>query len=147
MIYDTSICFVEVPVFPAAMTGTPAAFTLSGAPGACGNLQTSGSFVKSVALTSASKVSLDVVVTTAGTYSVTTNTVNGFSFSGSGVLNTGTQTINLTAAGTPLADGINVFTVTAGASTCTFSVTVTATAPPPPPAASGVYFPLTQNSW
>lgn len=145
VIYDTSICLVEVPVFPASVTGTPANFTLTGAPGNCGNFQTAGNFVKSVALTSANKVSLNVAVTTAGTYTISTNTVNGYSFSGSGVLAAGAQTINLIATGTPLSEGINVFTVTVGASTCTFSVTVTATAPPP--AASGVYFPLTQNSW
>jgi hypothetical protein len=43
-------------------------------------------------------------VTTAGTYTITTNTVNGVTFAGSGTFGgTGNQTITLTASGTPIA--------------------------------------------
>ncbi len=145
VVFDTSFCFVSVAVLPGDIVGGAAVFALTNAPNDCGNAQVAGTFTKATALTATNKVTLNLDVTTAGTYTISTNTVNGYSFSGSGVLtDTGTQTINLIATGTPASDGINVFTVTAGSSTCTFSVTVTDTEPQP---AEGDYFPLTENSW
>jgi hypothetical protein len=79
-------------------------------------------------------------VATTGTYNITTNTVNGVSFSNSGTFSvTGVQTVLLTGTGTPLNSGSQTFTVTFGSSTCTFSITFGA----------GIvldYFPLTLNS-
>ncbi len=143
VVFDTSFCFVSVEVLPGEIVGDAAVFTLSNAPNECGNAQVAGTFTKGTTLTATNKVTLNLDVTTAGTYAISTNTVNGYSFSGSGILTgTGTQTIELVATGTPVSDGVNVFTVTAGSSTCTFSVTVTDAAP-----VAGEYFPLTQNSW
>ncbi len=79
-------------------------------------------------------------VTTAGSFNITTNTVYGYSFTFSGNLAVGTQTVTLVGTGIPTAAGSNLFTVTVPgtpASTCTFTVTVQ----PPPD-----YFPRTANS-
>lgn len=142
--YDTTLCFVSVTVLPAAVTGPAAAFTLGGAGGNCSNPQFAGTFAKGTALTSSNKVTLEVTVTTPGSYNVTTNSVNGMQFSGSGTLTgTGAQTIVLTGTGTPTNEGNFSFTVTAGATTCTFPITVAST----PPAGSNNHFPLSANSW
>ena len=139
--YDTSICQVSVTV---RNNGTgPAAFTLQGAPNICMNDTVVGSYVKGSTLDTASKVKLSVNVTSPGTYTISTNTVNGYSFSGSGSFSaTGVQTISLAASGTPVNQGTNVFTVTAGTSSCTFSVTVLAAII----ITNNDYFPLTTNS-
>jgi hypothetical protein len=88
-------------------------------------------------------VKLNVTVSTPGAYSITTNTVNGISFSGAGVLAAGAQIITLTASGTPLAAGtFNTFKPNI-TNSCDFAITFVA-APPPP---AGDYFPLTAKSW
>jgi hypothetical protein len=145
--YDSSICSIQVNVLPKAGGGSPAAFTLQGTGGACMNAVVSGSFVKNQALTAASKVDVQVNVTTMGSYTISTNTVNGFSFSGTGNFTApGLQTVSLRANGTPVNEGPTTFTLTAGTNTCTFSATVTATTTPPP-VPSNDHFPLTVNSW
>jgi hypothetical protein len=142
--YDTTLCFVSVTVLPPAVTGPAAAFTLGGAGGNCSNPQFAGTFAKGTALNSSNKVTLEVTVTTPGTYNVSTTSVNGMQFSGTGTLTgTGAQTIVLTGSGTPTNEGNFNFTVTAGATTCTFPVTVTNT----PPATTNNHFPLSANSW
>ncbi|MFN2438221.1 MAG: hypothetical protein ABR503_03410 [Chitinophagaceae bacterium] len=145
--FDTSACSIQVAVLPNGSGGSPATFTLQRTGSACMNAVVSGSFVKNQALTAASKVDVQVNVTTIGSYTATTNTVNGFSFSGTGNLTaTGLQTISLRANGTPQNEGPTSFTVTAGANTCTFSANVT-TGTTPPPVPSNDHFPLTLNSW
>jgi endonuclease G len=65
-----------------------------------------------------------VNVTTVGTYSINTATINGFGFSKSGTFTaTGVQNLILQAAGSPVNIGTNTFILTAGSSGCTFSVT------------------------
>jgi hypothetical protein len=99
---------------------SPAVGTIS-----CGSASINGLYVVSTAMVSSDTVVLQVNVTTAGAYNISTNIVNGFSFSGSGVFaTTGTQTVTLTGVGMPAASGNTTFTVTFGSSTCTFSVTV-----------------------
>jgi hypothetical protein len=142
--YDTTLCFISVTVLPGVVTGPAASFTLGGAGGNCTNPQFAGTFAKGTALTSANKVTLEVTVTTPGTYNVSTNSVNGMQFSGTGTITgTGAQTIVLTGTGTPTNEGNFNFTVTAGATTCTFPLTVTNT----PPATTNNHFPLSANSW
>ena len=105
----------------------PAVFTLGGAPGDCSGATAAGTYAANTALGASNTITLSATVTTAGVYSVTTNTVNGMSFSANAVFTgTGTQTITLVGSGTPVAAGDFNFTATAGASTCTFSVTVVA---------------------
>lgn len=115
----SSTCTFSVPV-----TG-PGVGTLGGAPAACTPSTVNGTYTQNVALTAANTVTIQVNVTTPGTFNITTNTVTGFSFAFSGpLLTTGVQNVNLVGTGTPTATGPQNFTVTLGSSTCTFTVTV-----------------------
>lgn len=99
---------------------SPAIGTIS-----CGSAVVNGLFVVFTTLGAADTVMLQVNVTTAGAYNITTNTVNGFNFSGSGVFNsTGNQTVTLTGVGAPQSTGTSVFTVTFGSSNCNFNIEV-----------------------
>lgn len=118
--FDSTVCDIQVTVT------NPAVFTLAGAPTTCTTPVIAGSYGQNVALTAANTVTLNVNVTTAGAYNVTTAPVNGMTFSGSGTLATGAQTIVLTGSGTPTTAGNNIITVTAGSSTCTFTISVAA---------------------
>jgi hypothetical protein len=106
----------------------PAVFTYAGAPGNCTAPVINGVYAGGTALGTTNTVNLTVTVTTAGAYSVVTNTANGVSFRASGILNTGTQTLRLTGQGTPTAAGTFNFTPTNNG--CAFPVTFTAPLPP-----------------
>jgi hypothetical protein len=147
--YDSSFCNVSITVLPnSGSSGGTAVYTLAGSGGNCMNFTPTGTYTQGVALTSSNKVTIDVNVTTAGTWNITTPAVAGFTFSGSGTFTTtGNQTITLTGAGTPNAPGAKTFTVATGTSLCSFGITVAAgTTPPPPPPNSGDYFPRTVGS-
>ena len=118
--FDTTVCDIQVTVT------SPAVFTLAGAPNACTTPVIAGSYGKDVPLTAANTVTLNVNVTTAGNYNITTTAVNGMTFSGSGTVALGAQTIVLTGSGTPTTAGANTIPVTVGASTCSFTITVAA---------------------
>lgn len=115
----------------------PAVGTLGGGPGACTPVTVNGTYVQGVAMTAANTVQIQLNITTAGTYSISTNTVAGVTFAGNGNITVGSnQLILLTATGTPSATGSQTFTVTFGTSTCTFTVNFVAPD----------YFPRTLNS-
>lgn len=136
----TSTCTYAITVQGA----TPAVFTLSGAPANCTGAILSGTYTVGSSTSATHTVKLNVDVTTAGSYNITTNASNGLTFSASGVFTTtGAQTVTLTATGTPTAAGAFNFSPTAGTSTCSFSVNCVAA----PPVPAGDYFPLTNNSW
>lgn len=106
-------------------SGGTAQYSFSGATAACTGATLSGTFTAGTAVTDGNRVVLNVVVDSIGTYSISTGTVNGISFSGSGTFTaTGAQTVVLTATGTATAAGTFNFTV--GSAGCTFSVTVQA---------------------
>jgi len=138
--YDTSSCEVSIPV---SNSGNIASFTLQGSPNTCMNNTVVGGYIKACLLDTSNKVKISVNVTIPGTYTISTNTINGYNFLGSGSLTaTGIQTIILAASGTPVNQGTDVFTVAAGASTCTFSIQVLPAIVP----LNNDYFPLTTNS-
>jgi hypothetical protein len=86
-----------------------------------------GTYVAGTALTAANTITLNVNVTTIGTWNVTTApAVNGVIFSGTGTFTlVGAQTIVLTGTGTPAAAGAFTFTVTGATAPCTFQCTFT----------------------
>jgi hypothetical protein len=140
--YDSSSCAVAVTVLN--NVPVPADYSLSGAPTTCMNFSVKGLFITNIALDTSNRVEIQVEVTVPGTYSITTNTVNGYSFSAAGVFTaTGIQTVPLAATGKPIAAGSNSFTVTAAASSCSFTVEAAV----PVPAINTDYFPLTANSF
>lgn len=122
--YTTSSCLVPVTIQPVG-GAVDAVFTLAGSPGNCMNYVVAGSYVVGTPMTPSNTVVINVNVTTAGTYTITTAVSNGITFSGSGTLAAGAQTITLTASGTPAAAGNTNIPVTAGTSNCNFSITVT----------------------
>lgn len=128
-------------------SGGTAVYSLAVSGGNCMNANVMGTFTEGVATTSANQVEVEVDVTSIGTWNINSATVNGFYFSGSGTFaNTGTQTVVLTASGTPTADGSHTFTLVVGTISCSFVVDVEEGATPPPPP-NGDYFPMTEGSW
>lgn len=125
--FDTTSCDIAVPVLPAGSGA--AVFTLSGSPGSCSTPTINGAYAVGTALGASNTVVLNVNVTTAGSYNITTTAVNGMTFSGSGTLAVGAQTITLTGSGTPTTSGANVIPVTAGSSNCSFTINVTGGGP------------------
>jgi hypothetical protein len=104
--------------------GTTAVFTYAGAPGNCTGATPAGTYFNTVGLNAGNFIDLNVNVTTAGAYTITTNSANGISFSGAGVFtSTGAQTVRLNGQGTPNAVGTATFTPTGG---CSFNVTIAA---------------------
>lgn len=106
--------------------GGTAQYDFEGGTAACTGATLSGTFTAGTAVTAANTVTLDVTVDSVGSWIVTTSTVNGVSFSGSGTFTaTGSQSITLKATGTPITAGTFNFTP-GGADGCAFSVTVAA---------------------
>jgi hypothetical protein len=104
--------------------GGTAVFSVDGGSGNCTGVSINGSYVTGVATGPSNTATLSVNVTTIGTYTITSNTINGIVFSGAGTFNaTGVQNITLTTSGTPLTAGS--FNFTTGSGGCIFSVTVT----------------------
>lgn len=116
----TTTCNFLVPV------GNPAVGTLGTTAAACTPANVNGTYTVGTALVSTTNtVQVQVNVTTAGVFSISTNTVDGITFAASGTFSTPTTTlVTLNGTGTPTSSGTKVFTVTFGASTCTFSVPV-----------------------
>lgn len=129
--------FIGVGVTPVAATGTTtgtqvvyydptasvgaATFTFTGA------AQTSNNFYVNRVMDASDAIDVSINVTTPGTISFSTTTVNGYSFSGGGTYTAGAHTVTLTAAGTQTAYNAagDAFTITGvGASTETTSLTV-----------------------
>jgi hypothetical protein len=117
--FNTTNCNFVIPVLD------PVAGTLGGGPGACTPVTPSGTYTINVPLTATNTIQVQITTAAIGPYSVTTNTVAGISFSGSGT-STGVagQTITLLGTGTPTASGTQNFTITFGTSTCTFSILI-----------------------
>lgn len=99
----------------------------------CGTAQVNGTYKKGTALNATNTITMSVYVNAIGAYNITTNTVNGMSFSGSGTFtSTGQQTITLQGTGTPVTFDNADIAITAntpsGNANC--SVTVLITIPP-----------------
>lgn len=121
---------------------TNGVFSLTDAAGSCFNADLQGSYRKNTPLTAANKAILNVNVSATGPWSLSTATINGFKFSGSGSFGfTGPQTITLQAAGTPTAFGTSVFPLNSGSSSCSLPVPVdTLAAAPCSPTNNSVSF-------
>jgi hypothetical protein len=99
-----------------------------GTGGSCNNTIVYGNFFQGLPLTVNNYVTIQVSVTIIGNYSISTNSINGYSFSANGTFSTtGTQTIKLIGSGTPILSQADQFIATASNSggTCMFSIDVT----------------------
>lgn len=141
--YDSSFCdfTVNVTSTGGGGGGTTAVYTLNGAPGNCTNANVQGTYTAGTALAAANKVTVEVNVTTIGTYTMSTS-LNGMTFAATGTFtSTGINTVILQGTGTPTTAGVNNIPLTAGGTTCSFAVTVSGTS------VANNHFPLTANSW
>lgn len=97
----------------------------------CTNAIVNGTYKSGTALTSANTITLPVNVTALGSYKISTNTVDGISFSTSGIFtSTGQQNVTLSGQGTPTSATVKNFTITsdsqgAFATTCSLNVVMT----------------------
>ncbi|MCW3160466.1 hypothetical protein [Chryseobacterium oryctis] len=119
---------VDVTCTPAVTVDvlSPAAtYTMS-----CGSATVNGVYKVGTALTASNTITLPVNVSALGSYTVTTNTVDGISFSGSGTFtSTGNQNITLSGMGTPSSTSVKTLTITSDSkggtsTTCTVNVIV-----------------------
>ncbi|TAD92403.1 MAG: hypothetical protein EAY75_02745 [Bacteroidetes bacterium] len=118
---------------------------LGGSPGACANISFVGTYGANIAVADSNAMRLEVTFTKVGSYTIGTDTCNGLSFRGSGVVTAITgvpQTVVLKAFGTPTAAGSCTFLVSFKGSTCTASLPVL----PVAAATTGDYFPTTVGS-
>ena len=94
--------------------------------GECLPFNVNGSYQKDSTLKAISNyVDVQVNISEIGSYSIKTDSVNGYSFSAAGVVNvTGLNTIRLIGAGKPLAGGADMFTVKFDTSVCQFNIVV-----------------------
>lgn len=129
------------PPTPVDTTAPTAVYLFTDSAGNCYHADAQGAYYVGTALGAANKVVLQVNVTSAGKYHMTTSTVNGFKFSDSGTFSaTGVQTVVLQATGTPSVAAVTVFPISFGqVSSCSFAIGVT-NAPPPSDDNDNMYF-------
>jgi len=114
--YGSSIC-----TFTIVVNANPAVYSLGGSPGSCTGFVISGTFTAGVALTTANTVTVSVNVISIGAYTISTDTVNGVSFTASGTFTVASpQTVILRGSGTPTIGGTFNFSVSGNTNSCSF---------------------------
>ncbi len=95
----------------------------------CSNIIVAGNYFATVPLTSANKVTLQITATYAGSYSITTSTVNGVSFIVTGIFPVaGTYSVDLVASSinnptaTTSITSPAIYIILGGTNQCTFSI-------------------------
>ncbi len=119
-------CYREESVEGRISAGTSATASLAvAANGTCLLVTVTGTYTAGADVNAANYLQLQVNVTATGAYSITTDTVNGYSFSATGVFTaTGVQTVQAYAKGKPLAATRNRFIIRLNNSRCTAEITV-----------------------
>lgn len=93
--------------------------------GDCSPVSLGGVFIKNQLLDAGNFINVQVNFTEPGSYVIKSDTVNGYSFKGEGeITNAGTFTVKLQASGTPVAAGLDLFTIHFNTSVCQASVSV-----------------------
>ena len=96
------------------------------ATGDCLPSMVSGTFKTDTLLNATNFVDVQLDISQSGTYSIKTDTLNGYSFSATGVVAVeGLNTIRLVGSGRPVAAALDVFTVKFDTSSCEINITVT----------------------
>ncbi len=100
-------------------------FKLSGAPDSCTAAVVTNNYIMDTTLKSSNTVTLNVTVIAVGPFTLNTDTINGMSFSASGIFtSTGENKVVLKGAGIPAQFGSFTFTPIIDSSACTFAVFV-----------------------
>lgn len=95
--------------------------------GTCTGVTLGGTYKKDSTLNSSHFVDVTVIVSAEGSYTISSDTINGYYFRSSGnFTSTGPQVVRLNGNGKPLAAETNNFTVSYDTTQCEFSVTVVA---------------------
>ena len=116
-----SVCSFTVEVKEAPK----AVFTLAGAPYSCTNAVVDTNYVVDTILNSRNTVELNVLVSSIGVYTISTDTINGISFSIAGKFTfTGNQKVILKGSGSPVISGTFTFTPNIDSSSCSFNIKV-----------------------
>ncbi len=97
--------------------------------GECLPVNVNGTYQKDTLLVATVNfVDIQISVSEPGSYSIKTDTINGYSFNGAGFFNVqGLNTVRLIGYGKPIVPGVDMFTVKFDTSVCQFNVTVTGT--------------------
>ncbi|WP_255555258.1 hypothetical protein [Flavobacterium sp. NKUCC04_CG] len=124
----------------------PISYTMS-----CSSIEMKGLYSPEISMNNENTMVIEVRVLYPGDYSISTNAVNGISFSGSGVFSTrGSQKVILKATGTPVSGGSFNYTITsnstAGGTSCTKSVEFLYRTMKVLGMGSGIYQPATASS-
>ena len=102
--------------------------SLKKASGDCLGANQVGTFKKDTLLTASNYVDIQVDILQTGTYVIKTDTLNGYSFSATGIVAVeGVNTIRLLASGRPVAPALDVFTVKFDTTSCQINIVVTGT--------------------
>ncbi len=140
--YNNSSCEVAINVL--SDTVPKANYTLQGSLGECMDDSVYGAYLTSASLDTSNYISVNVDVQTPGRYSIFSDTVNGYSFSGSGIfMATGVQPVTLNGSGVPKNTGDDIFELNAKMTTCSFSVAVISAVQ----GNGNLHFPLTAGSY
>lgn len=113
------------PAISISVLSPAATYTMS-----CGSATVSGVYKVGTALAVSNTITLPVNVSALGSYTITTNTVDGISFNASGTFTaTGNQNITLQGMGTPTSTTLKTMTITSDSkggvsTTCTVNVIV-----------------------
>jgi hypothetical protein len=115
--------------------------------GYCNNIVAFGTYQVGRDLNDSNFLSVELYVSNAGSYHITSDTVNGFSFQGSGnTIDTGITQLHLAAHGKPLQAGDNLFTVHYDSSQCQVQLAVTDTLNNAAQTGNRDLFPLAENN-
>ncbi len=95
----------------------------------CSSIVVSGRYLKGTPLTASNTITLNVTVTTSGSYNINTPLTNGIRFSASGNFTPGTHTVTLVGSGTPTVNSDFPITINAntpqGNNTCNTIIPLT----------------------
>ncbi len=123
-----------------------AAGSLKDESGNCLPVTVNGKYLKDSTLTDSNYIVVQVDFSAPGSYKISTDSSNGFSFQAIGsTKDTGLQIIRLAATGKPVLAQLTNFAVAFDTSVCMFSINVTDSAITPP-VTLGDYFPTTDSS-
>src|ERR1051326_3079173 len=115
--------------------------------GYCADIIVAGKYVVGKDLTDSNFLLVQAYIRTRGSYSITSDTVNGFSFAGSGnVLDTGIQELRLAAHGKPLKQGNSLFIIRYHSSQCQVQIAVSDSLNNIGQAGNTDLFPLAENN-
>jgi hypothetical protein len=129
LFYLTAVLFATIFLFTACTKNTDPAGESAGTlqstnTGNCTPATIHGIFKVDSVLTNDNYVDILVNVAVGGSFTIKSDSINGYSFKKSGTITSGINTVRLYASGKPIATGVNNFTIAYGSTLCSFSITV-----------------------